>query len=637
MLFFAKGGPYRFVGTNNLTFRICDILPYMLLASWERWQEAFLEFENGIGQECECVFRLTSVPSIYILVVQMSNPQSLYPTPAASAQRRLSRLTVGPFPFMHDIAKRMKLREILSRYIKRHGNEIVDPVDTLLVLIYNLTIGKAPLYELEQWCESIDLERIGIRRPSTALWNDDRFGKVLDKLYIADRASLMTELVMAYITEFDLTLTQIHNDSTSLKAFGSIGGTTITGLHLSKGHSKDHRPDLKQLIYSLSITADGGVPIHHRCYPGNYTDDKTHIETWNILRSIADRADFLYVADCKVCTDKQLRHIVKSGGKVITIVPETWKEIQQFKDDLRQGPKAKKIIWRRLKPGSEFKKEYFSVFAGDHKTYKRQYPIHWIYSSEKRKRDRTAREQSLEKAEGDLTKLNARINTRKLTSFDDIRIAVEGILRTNKVSSLIHYRIDQRTLTQRKQVGKGRPSKNTSFHSVKETIYSLSWSRDRIALRQEARIDGIFPLLCTDANLPAIDVLKAYKYQPCLEKRFCQFKSIHNGAPLLFKKIQRVEANMFAFFIALVIQSLFEREVRKAMKLEEIDKLYIYPEDRECKRPTSSIMFDRFANVSRYELREKGAIVEQYRDELSRSQKEILQTLGMDESSYWDT
>ncbi|MEA3292778.1 MAG: hypothetical protein U9Q71_10825, partial [Pseudomonadota bacterium] len=45
---------------------------------------------------------------------------------------------------------------------------------------------------------------------------------------------------------------------------------------------------------------------HHKVYSGNRTDDTTHIETWNTLRKITPSADFLYVADCKLCTDVQL-------------------------------------------------------------------------------------------------------------------------------------------------------------------------------------------------------------------------------------------------------------------------------------------------------------------------------------------
>jgi len=556
------------------------------------------------------------------------------------AGRSLRRFTLGPLPLIHMIAQRMHLQEILSRYIEPHGNDAIHPVQTLTLLIYNLAIGKSPLYELEHWCESMDLERVGIARHSTKPrhFNDDRFGKALDKLYAADRASLMTELVVAYVAEFGIALEELHNDSTTIKAFGKIPGTTRSGMELAWGNSKDHRPDLKQLLYTLSISADGGIPIHHRCYAGNRTDDTTHIETWNTLRRIADRPDFLYVADGKVCSDEQLNHICTNGGRVVSVVPETWGEVGRFKNEQRRTPKAKRIIWRRLKPNSEVESEYFSVFAGNYLTDKREYRIHWIYSSEKRKRDRVTREALLQKAETELTHVNSRLNTRQLKTEQEIRSAVDAIITHCQVQGLIRYKLIQSTRHIRKQRGKGRPSFATTYHTVAQTTFSLSWTRDRAVLHEESHLDGIFPLLSTDTSLSAKQALQAYKYQPRLEKRFSQFKTIHHAAPLLFKKIERVEANMFAFFIALALQALLEREVRSKMHQHNINKLYIYPEDRECKRPTTSIIFDRFHAVSRYEIADsKGNTTDQLQDSLSEAQQDILDSLGIPEQEYWTT
>ena len=73
---------------------------------------------------------------------------------------------------------------------------------------------------------------------------------------------------------------------------------------ITYGYSKDHRPDLKQLLFILTTDADGGVPVQFRCADGNTSDVRTHIETWNTLRALAGRADFLYVADSKLCSQR---------------------------------------------------------------------------------------------------------------------------------------------------------------------------------------------------------------------------------------------------------------------------------------------------------------------------------------------
>ena len=247
----------------------------------------------------------------------------------------------------------------------------------------------------------------------------------------------MTELVVVFVKEFNIALEQLSNDSTSIKAFGSYPGRTRTGLELKKGNSKDHRPDLKQLVFSLSIAGDGAVPIHYKCYPGNVTDDKTHIETWNSLRKITSSPDFLYVADSKLCTDEQLSYIVDQGGRAVTIIPETWSEVESFKEKLRKSKKSKDIIWRRRKPGRDDKSEYFSVFRGDYFTTKRGYKIHWIYSSEKRKRDRDNRQKQLKKAEQCLAPLNGKINKRGLKTRKAIEQAARQIVEEHNLENFL--------------------------------------------------------------------------------------------------------------------------------------------------------------------------------------------------------
>lgn len=544
------------------------------------------------------------------------------------------RFILGPLPLIHIIAQRMRLTEVLSMHIHKHGNDMIDPVQTLLLLIYNLVISKSPLYELEEWCSRFDLKRIGIEGQN-GVFSDDRFGKALDKLFNADRATLMTDLVVSYTRAFDVNLDQLHNDSTTVKAYGDYPGKTDSGFELKRGHSKDHRPDLKQLVFSLTISADCAVPVHHRCYPGNRTDDTTHIETWKTLHALFGRTDFLYVADAKLCTESQLEYIVSAGGRVVTIVPETWKSVVDFKCELRLKVKSKKIIWRRIKPGSVNEDEYFSVYNVDCRSPS-GHRIHWIYSSEKKIRDRDSREERLEKAEKTLTLLNTQVNKGNYKSYDEIKNTINTILDEKNVTSLLEYEIVTVTYSQKEQVGRGRPGATTKYHIVTNSNFSIRWYRNKKNIQQDSRIDGVFPLLCTDDTLTSKEVLKAYKFQPRLEKRFTQFKSIHNAAPLLFKKIERVEANMFAFFIALSLQALLEREIRKNMITAKHEKMYIYPEDRECKAPTASILFDRFSHVSRYEIVENGKVVEHYKDELTDAQKEILSILKIPENEFWN-
>jgi len=519
----------------------------------------------------------------------------------------LIRKRIGEIPILQTVIQRLRLREILLNYIKPHGNETVPAVDTLLVLVWNIACGRQPLYELPEWVAKLDGGLLGHTVDAAENpYGDDRFGRALDKLYAADRASMVTDIALRVIETTRVDLSELHNDSTTVKSFGSMPGKTATGLYFTQGHSKDHRPDLKQIVYNLTISADGAIPIHYKTYPGNRTDDTLHIETWNALRQITGKADFLYVADSKVCTHKQLSHIVRHGGRVVTLMPETWKETGNFKATLRQTVKAKKRILRRPLPNDEESYETFYCFSGQYRTEKGRHPLHWIYSTQKKTRDRATREKRLQKAEHALTELMGKLNTRALKTKDQIQQRVQKILQGHGVEAFYHTEIGEVEQQWTKQIGKGRPGKNTQYETIVETLYTLSKA-----------------------------ALEAYKYQPRLEKRFCQLKSVHQVAPTLFKRVERVEAIMLLFFLALILQAVIEREVRRKMKASNIEALSIYPEHRLAYHPTTAKIFERFQDIANYRIVEDNQVIKVYRDEITDLHKEILGLLGMTEKNYW--
>ena len=430
-------------------------------------------------------------------------------------------------------------------------------------------------------------------------------------------------------------MSRIHNDSTTVKAYGKIAGVTRDGLKMAHGNNKDHRPDLVHLVFSLTISSDGAVPVHYKTYPGNRTDDTTHIETWNAVRSIAGTGNFTYVADCKVCTSKQLSYIVANGGRVITVMPETWKETKIFKNELLLKKIAKKMILKKQLPENNPEFEYFSVFSGKYATLRDGYTIYWYYSNQKRKIDSLHRDKRVEKADTELFDLSFKLNKKKLITLEQISQEIDSVLNKYKVKAFFNITVCTNKEKTKIQIGKGRPGPDTKYESISKTSYSLVWEIDKKRLTAEGNTDGIFPLLSTDKSFSAKEVLLAYKYQPRLEKRFNQFKSVHEAAPLLFKNIERVEAIMFLFFMALLIQGVIERKVRMSMKEQDIKSLPVYPEYRKAFYPTTSKIFYNFDGISSYKIIESGKVIKEFKDSLSSTQKIILNLLGIDENQYW--
>jgi transposase len=552
---------------------------------------------------------------------------------------KISRYKIGCLPIINSIIERLDLRNILGRYIDFHGNEKIDCVDSLVMLILNIVVERKPLYKTPAWIKKHHCSLFNVSEEDFEFINDDRFSRAIKKIYHSDRSTIMTELILKTKEEFDIKIDQFNNDSTSLKSYGKMPGKTDSNLEFKRGKSKDHRPDLKQILFTLTISSDGAIPVHFKTYPGNRTDDTTHIETWDSLRKIFNKNDFLYVADCKVCTKKQLDYIFNNGGRVVTVMPETWGEVKEFKDKVRARNRSKKEIHRvQTKEESCFDDAeycYYYEVKAQEKTYEKNYNIHWIHSSEKKKSDLKKREKALKRAVSELQSLSLKLNKRNLKNKEKIIEKYSEILKKRKVSKFFTISLIEKEIRYNVKVGAGRPGKLSQSKIEIVNEFELSWNLDKELLSQEKRADGLFPLLSTDNSLAAKEVLKAYKYQPQIEKRFSHLKSVLLNSSLFSKNVKNVEGLMFLLFIALLILSLTEREMRKKMKTLGLEYLEIYPEDRRSIAPTAATLIDRFDDLYLSSFQSGKVKPKIYKDDMTDTQKKIINLFDIIEEKFW--
>src|SRR5262249_24002752 len=213
----------------------------------------------------------------------------------------LESLEVGAAPVVRRFLNRLQFDQLLVRYLPpatRRAEDIPTPV-TLGVLVTNLLLARRPLYGLSSWPARRVPAHLGLQPRQAGLLGDDRSGRALERLYRADRASLLTALVVRAVREFQVELRQAHNDTTTVTFAGPYHNQAPAEERdrpprITFGYNKDHRPDLKQLLFSITVSADGAVPVHCKTYDGNVTDDQIPIETWNFLCQLMGHADFLY-------------------------------------------------------------------------------------------------------------------------------------------------------------------------------------------------------------------------------------------------------------------------------------------------------------------------------------------------------
>jgi len=552
--------------------------------------------------------------------------------------------TLGGLPLVNHVLRRLRFEEFLARHLPPpDARAELPPSAALGVLTRNLVLARVPLYGLGEWARGWVPALLGLRAEQVALLNDDRVGRALDRLFDADPHALLTTLVVHMVKEFAVSLEQLHNDSTSLTLHGEYAeatGRLVRGrptLVVTFGHNKDHRPDLKQLLWILTVSADGAVPVHVKVADGDTEDSTTHRETWEVLRALVGSANFLYVADSKLCTRETLKHIHEHGGRFITVLPRTRKEDALFKAWLQTHTPAWEEVAR--KPHPRWKDGPPDVFRATPSPIPDADGFHlfWYESSHKQERDAQARRDALQKAWKQLEELAARLQGPRPRFGTQAKVAgaVDELLATTGAARWVAYQVETVEEAVFRQETRGRPGKNTRWRRRLKRRFRLTWERREAEIDYDARTDGLFPLLTNDPDLTAPAILDAYKTkQPLVEKRHDLLKNVEAATPMYLKSISRIEAVLALHFVALLVHALLEREVRRAMARRGITELPLYPEDRDCKAPSTDRILETFAPLQRHLLYKAGRVVQRFDPELTDLQRKLVGLLGISPKAF---
>ena len=500
---------------------------------------------------------------------------------------------IDVLPMVKHYIDALELYPLFQKHIPKPINSSIEPAQVLCIMVSNIICASKPLYKVEEWLADYT-DGLSEEHINAKLYNDDQLGRAADKLFNADRNSMMTELSVNAVKVHNLATDAIHNDSTSVTFCGAYEGLDKNNshIHLTQGFNKDHRPDCKQIVFGLNITEDGHVPLSFQLFDGNTTDDTTHIPNWNGLRSLLAKEDFIYIADCKLCNIENLAYIDRANGLFVTIIPKNRKEVKDFYQQLEK----KEVQWEDAYTtiNSRKKGEVIVYKTYEGVTSRQGYRIIWVHSSTKEVQDKSRREHKIEKIIQELKIVKTKLNRYSLKTKDQIEAAVEKTCKGAR--DFFKIQIIEKKDIVKVQAKPGKPGPHTLYIEREKISYHLDWVLNEKAIEKKSKTDGIFPLI-TNTDLPAADVLKTYKKQPYLEKRMYTTKSILEVAPVFLKLPRRIEALMFLYFVALMIVSLMERNIRKNMALENIEKLAILPQGMNTKKPTWNNLNYFFRNV----------------------------------------
>jgi len=565
--------------------------------------------------------------------------------PLDLSQTDLRSERLGPLPLVNVFLERLDLGARLERFVPSAGRRVRLPfARSLMVLLRSLLVEREPIYAQAQAVGSFAPALFGLAPGELERFSDDAVGAALDELYDANHEALLTDVVIGMAREFGVRLDELHADTTTVCFTGQYPegvGLSIRGRRppfITRGYSKDHRPDLKQLLIKLTTSSDGDVPVQFRVEDGNTSDTRTHIATWETLRQVTGTPGFLYVADSKLCAREVMDAIDQSGGRFLTVMPRTRQEDKEFRAQILErpptwqlardepnrkepdGPRDQWFVHRSRLPSSE------------------GWPVTWLFSTLLKLKQEQRRRARLMRASQELDDLKARLEGPKprLKTKAEIAAKAESILASYHVQRFITLTLERYERPEYRQTKPGRPGPKTTYKRVDKRKWTIHHRVNEEALTLTRASDGMFPVVSNDRSLTPEQVLDAHKRQHGVERRFSDAKSGLQIAPVLLKNPGRIHALLIIDFLALLVGSLIERELRHAMTHQHVPSLPLYPEARPTTRPTSSLILKLYADITRHAITQDGVVLHAYPVTLTDTQRQVLQLLDIPTERYTD-
>ena len=558
----------------------------------------------------------------------------------------MQALEVGPIPVLRHFFDRLQLDDLLEQHV--HEKALGRPpkishAHALSLMVANVLTSREPLYGVPEWIGKHVPEhfRLGTGQQAS-LMNDDRIGRALDRLYEVDAAALMTSVILKTVDEFNIDMSRIHNDTTTVTLSGAYEGQKNKEELkrppiITFGYNKDHRPDLKQLVLSLTISSDGAVPVHFKTYDGNTTDDKTYIETWNSVREIAGTSSFLFVADSKLCSRENMGHIAGHGGTFVTVLPRSRHEDDVFRKRCQEGRIAWQEVRRNDNPRGKTKPDLVYEAHEPDELTEDGYRIIWYRSSVKRALDEKRRAKRISRTRMRIENLEERTGAHRFRTVETAQKAADKVVQEEGAQLWLRVVVHEITADEFKHEKPGRPGKDARYRKVKIPVILFEVEELADAIIADALCDGLFAMVTNEKKdaMDPVAILDAYKYQPFLEKRNEQLKTVLSVAPIYLKKPERVASLLFVYFLAILVFALIEREARLSMKKRDIESIPLYPENRACKAPTSDGILGAFLGIRRSQLFDQsGEIVRTFHDPLPKVASQLLKLLGVSPRAY---
>ena len=477
--------------------------------------------------------------------------------------------------------------ELIDTVVKQDHKQRQVSVGTCVkaMILNGLGFVNRALYLMPHFFKDKPVERLLGQGIAAEHLNDDALGRALDAIYAYGPEALYGQLAGQAVTRLGLSCKVGHIDTSSFHVDGVYNSDQEDVpegvIHITQGYSRDHRPDLNQVILQLISEHQAGIPLWMDALSGNSSDKASFRETLNAhLKQLRDGVGLsLIVADSALYTAKTLRDL--GDFPWLTRVPET---IGGTRDLIL----AASGEWLEARP-----ERAYTVLCSNYGGVKQRWLVVYTQAAHGRA-EQTVNKQHLKQSQAEYKAFNALAN-RSFACVADAQAALAHLQKTLKVVAL-H---DPCIVEVAGFKGKGRPAKgskpDTAGYRIAAGVASVLETRRRKIQQKSCFILASNQL--EEAQLGHEELLDYYTPgQQKVERGFRFLKDPWFMANTLFlKSPKRIMALMMIMTLCLLIYGALEYRVRQA--LQQHQQTFPTQLGTTTAKPTARWMFQFFAGI----------------------------------------
>jgi transposase len=506
-------------------------------------------------------------------------------------------------PLVAACMRHLEVRKTIDEIVPPHPLNHVTTGECVEAMVLSILTGEHALYNVSDLLSKYDTSIIFQKEVNPNWFHDNRLGNSLDDLKKAGLDTSYSAIISKAIVKHSLGLSQLHFDTTSLSFYGEYKRDEENPL-VTYGYSKKHRPDLKQVLFGMTVTQDGNIPITGRITAGNTSDSTENRFNITSLRNIIpDLSNTILAADSKFFSGPtiELAYQNKNPLSFVTLVPKTI--------GLREELVNQKGDFQLLLTKDGRKKGTIEEYRGYSVIRPYVYEIDNERKVERIMRFLVVESTTLEKKKGrmidsgilkegeKLTQKAKNLSKKVFACEKDARAEASRIEKKKKVhfhtlsSNVIKIEVPAKR-------GKGRPHKGEKAPTEEGWVVELSFSLDNVKVEEKKKSESRYVLasnILDKEKLPDDEFLKVYKGQSGVESNFKWTKNPAAIAPIFLNNDDRILALGFVYLVALMVYTLIERHIRK--KLKEEGKV-IKGNKGQTNNPTGEVLFWNLSGIS---------------------------------------